>query len=67
MVGSGSSQFVGYPGWTVLVDDLRAAVIPELPFPPGLDLLARASFVEKRLEDYPNRIDRRRQYLQHLN
>jgi hypothetical protein len=62
LVGSGSSRFVGYPSWPALVDELRAQVIPEHPFPTGLDLLQRASFVRTTLETFNNRVDRRRLY-----
>ena len=66
LVGSGSSQFVGYPSWPRLLDELRERVVPELPFPAGLDLLQKASFIRNGLESFDNRRDRQRQYRQYL-
>ena len=66
LVGSGSSQFVGYPSWPDLLNQLREEVIPEEPFPSGLDFLAKASFVQAHLRQYHDSEDRHRQYRQHL-
>ena len=66
LMGSGSSRFVGYPSWPQLVDGLQQLVIPERPFPDGLDLLQKASFIRKVLDTFDDRKDRERQYRQHL-
>lgn len=66
LVGSGSSRFVGYPSWAALVDQLRIRVVPERPFPDDLDLLQKASFVRRTLEEFDNREDRQRQYRDYL-
>ena len=66
LVGSGASQFVGYPSWPVLLEQLREELIPEDSFPPDLDLLEKADFVHARLRTYSDAEDRRRQYHQHL-
>jgi hypothetical protein len=66
LVGSGSSRFVGYPGWHELVEALRKQVIPELAFPADLDLLQKANFIRTELETFDDRTDRQRQYRGYL-
>jgi hypothetical protein len=66
LVGSGSSRFVGYPSWRRLVEQLREEVTPEAPFPDDLDLLHKASFVQRTLETFENRKDRQRQFRDYL-
>jgi hypothetical protein len=63
LVGAGSSRFVDYPLWGDLLDSLRHDVVPDDPFPAGLDdLLLRAEFIRTTLDAYPDREDRLRQY-----
>ena len=66
LVGSGSSQFVGYPSWPALLDQLRKELIPEEPFTSGLDLLEKANFIQTRLRAYADSEGRQRQYRQYL-
>lgn len=66
LVGSGSSRIVGYPSWSELLDQLRTAVVPEEPFPAGLSLLGKASFIRRSLDSYDDRENRERQFLRHL-
>ena len=67
LVGAGSSIPVGYPSWPLLLEELRAAVVPELTQFPDVDLLSRAELIRKTLSLYPDRVDRRRQYEQLLS
>ena len=66
LIGSGSSQFVGYPSWPDLLDQLRRKVVPDDPFPDGLDLLKKASFIHMRMKSYEDYADRKRQFREHI-
>ena len=67
LVGSGSSIPIGYPSWGQLIVELRDRVVPELAAFPDEDLLARASLIRTSLEQYPDRVDRRRLYEQYFS
>ena len=67
LVGSGISIPVGYPSWGQLITELRNRVVPELLTFPDENLLSRASLIRTTLEQYPDRVDRRRLYEQYLS
>ena len=53
LVGAGSSIPVGYPSWPQLLEELRAAVVPELTQFPDVDLLSRAELIQTTLLLHP--------------
>ena len=50
LIGSGSSQFVDYPSWPDLLEQIRTKLIPYDDFPDNSNLLQKASFVYNRLK-----------------
>ena len=67
LVGAGSSIPVGYPSAPQLLEELRAAVVPELTHLPDVDFPSRADCIRTTLSSYADHVDRRRQYDQFLS